>query len=119
MFVACLPYCPSYVPFLADIFSIVPLSLNEWALVLAYSLPVIFIDEVRGHEGAVRCVRVQGAVCLRGGGWQQAHHAPWRLPMPDMLHGWVQAARLKFQTVHYPAPPTLHPSCSSSSGATW
>lgn len=49
MFVACLPYCPSYVPFLADIFSIVPLSLNEWALVLAYSLPVIFIDEVRGH----------------------------------------------------------------------
>lgn len=47
---ACLPaLLPSYVPFLADIFSIVPLSLNEWALVLAYSLPVIFIDEVRGH----------------------------------------------------------------------
>ena len=35
-----------YVPFLADIFSIVPLSLSEWALVLLYALPVILIDEV-------------------------------------------------------------------------
>jgi Ca2+-transporting ATPase len=35
-----------YVPVLAEIFSIVPLSLNEWLLVLAYSLPVILIDEV-------------------------------------------------------------------------
>jgi hypothetical protein len=30
----------------ADIFGIVPLSLNEWALVLLFSSPVIFIDEV-------------------------------------------------------------------------
>lgn len=30
----------------AEIFSIVPLSLNEWLLVLAYSLPVVLIDEV-------------------------------------------------------------------------
>ncbi|KAL4420219.1 hypothetical protein ABPG77_011043 [Micractinium sp. CCAP 211/92] len=35
-----------YVPFLADVFSIVPLSLNEWLLVLAYSLPVILLEEV-------------------------------------------------------------------------
>ncbi|CAN6581138.1 unnamed protein product [Malus baccata var. baccata] len=35
-----------YVPFLAQVFGIVPLSLNEWLLVLAVSLPVILIDEV-------------------------------------------------------------------------
>jgi len=35
-----------YVPFLAKVFGIVPLSLNEWLLVLAVSLPVILIDEV-------------------------------------------------------------------------
>lgn len=41
-----------YVPFLADVFSIVPLSLNEWLLVLAYSLPVILLEEVTGRGGA-------------------------------------------------------------------
>lgn len=35
-----------YVPFLAQVFGIVPLSLNEWLLVLAVSFPVILIDEV-------------------------------------------------------------------------
>ncbi|KAJ7554239.1 hypothetical protein O6H91_06G132400 [Diphasiastrum complanatum] len=35
-----------YVPFLAKTFGIVPLSLNEWILVLVVSLPVILIDEV-------------------------------------------------------------------------
>eukprot|EP00475_Leptophrys_vorax_P007401 TRINITY_DN14688_c1_g1_i1.p1 TRINITY_DN14688_c1_g1~~TRINITY_DN14688_c1_g1_i1.p1 ORF type:complete len:397 (+),score=38.00 TRINITY_DN14688_c1_g1_i1:174-1193(+) len=35
-----------YVPFLAGVFGIVPLTANEWLLVLAVSLPVIAIDEV-------------------------------------------------------------------------
>lgn len=35
-----------YVPFLAQVFGIVPLSLNEWFLVLAVALPVILIDEI-------------------------------------------------------------------------
>nr|GMD24060.1 calcium-transporting ATPase 4, endoplasmic reticulum-type-like [Ipomoea batatas] len=42
-----------YVPFLAQIFGIVPLSLNEWLLVLAVTLPVILIDEVLKFVG--RC----------------------------------------------------------------
>ncbi|EYU17397.1 hypothetical protein MIMGU_mgv1a002405mg [Erythranthe guttata] len=42
-----------YVPFLAQIFGIVPLSLNEWLLVLAVALPVILIDEVLKFVG--RC----------------------------------------------------------------
>ena len=35
-----------YIPGLASIFSIIPLSLNEWMLVLLFSLPVILIDEI-------------------------------------------------------------------------
>ena len=35
----------------ANIFGIVPLSLNEWALVLLFSSPVIFIDEVLKFVG--------------------------------------------------------------------
>jgi Ca2+-transporting ATPase len=42
-----------YVPFLAKIFGIVPLSLNEWFLVLLVALPVILIDEVLKFIG--RC----------------------------------------------------------------
>ena len=35
-----------YIPPLAAVFSIVPLSLNEWLLVLVWALPVLIIDEV-------------------------------------------------------------------------
>ncbi|XWS55736.1 hypothetical protein CRYUN_Cryun09bG0026100 [Craigia yunnanensis] len=35
-----------YVPFLAQVFGIVPLSFNEWLLVLAVAFPVILIDEI-------------------------------------------------------------------------
>lgn len=42
-----------YVPFLAQVFDIVPLSLNEWLLVLAVAFPVILIDEVLKFIG--RC----------------------------------------------------------------
>jgi len=35
-----------YVPFLAEIFAIVPLSFEEWMLVIAFSFPVIIIDEL-------------------------------------------------------------------------
>lgn len=35
-----------YVDFLADTFSVIPLDLNEWLVVMAFSIPVILIDEV-------------------------------------------------------------------------
>ncbi|XP_077239663.1 calcium-transporting ATPase 1, endoplasmic reticulum-type-like [Tasmannia lanceolata] len=43
-----------YVPFLAQVFGIVPLSLNEWLLVLAVTIPVILIDEVLKLIGRCR-----------------------------------------------------------------
>ena len=51
-----------YVPFLAQIFGIVPLSLNEWLLVLVVAFPVILIDEILKFVG--RCtsgVRASGS----------------------------------------------------------
>lgn len=35
-----------YVPFFERIFGTVPLTVNDWILVLAFSLPVIFLDEL-------------------------------------------------------------------------
>ena len=40
-----------YVPWLAGVFSIVPLSLNEWALVVLFAFPVVLIDEVLKFVG--------------------------------------------------------------------
>ncbi|KAJ8900555.1 hypothetical protein K2173_025332 [Erythroxylum novogranatense] len=40
-----------YVPFLADVFGIVPLSLSEWFLVVLVSAPVILIDEFLKYMG--------------------------------------------------------------------
>ncbi|EZG43488.1 calcium-transporting ATPase 1, endoplasmic reticulum-type protein [Gregarina niphandrodes] len=35
-----------YVPFLADIFSVTPLDIHDWRLVLLFSAPVILVDEL-------------------------------------------------------------------------
>ncbi|KAA8520775.1 hypothetical protein F0562_014953 [Nyssa sinensis] len=43
-----------YVPFLANVFGIVPLSLNEWLLVILVSAPVILIDEFLKFVGRNR-----------------------------------------------------------------
>ncbi|XP_061353938.1 calcium-transporting ATPase 1, endoplasmic reticulum-type-like [Gastrolobium bilobum] len=44
-----------YVPFLAQIFGIVPLSFREWLLVLVVASPVVLIDEILKFVG--RCTR--------------------------------------------------------------
>ncbi|KAJ8748477.1 hypothetical protein K2173_003373 [Erythroxylum novogranatense] len=40
-----------YVPFLADVFGIVPLTASEWLLVILVAAPVVLIDEVLKHVG--------------------------------------------------------------------
>lgn len=35
-----------YVPFFNEVFGIMPLDLKEWILVICFSIPVIFIDEL-------------------------------------------------------------------------
>lgn len=86
-----------YVPFLADIFSIVPLSLNECLLVLAYSLPVVLIDEVM--RGAAHAGGVKTAVKAGRG------QAGLALPLSSPAHHNAQAVLLC--------------RCSSSLVATW
>ena len=35
-----------YIPALATIFGVVPLTMHDWMLVMAFSFPVILIDEI-------------------------------------------------------------------------
>ena len=51
-----------YVPALAAVFSIVPLSLNEWALVVLFAAPVVLIDEVLKFFGR-HYVHRRGPAC--------------------------------------------------------
>lgn len=48
-----------YVPLLANVFGIVPLSLSEWLLVVLVSLPVILIDEVLKFVGRRKRLRTK------------------------------------------------------------
>ncbi|MBA0579021.1 hypothetical protein Gorai_021289 [Gossypium raimondii] len=48
-----------YVPFLANMFGVVPLSLNEWFLVILVSIPVVLIDETLKFFGRSRRHRVK------------------------------------------------------------
>jgi Ca2+-transporting ATPase len=43
-----------YFPIMNTIFGILPLTLHEWILVLAFSFPVILIDEVLKFVGRIR-----------------------------------------------------------------
>ena len=40
-----------YIPVFAQVFSIVPLTVNDWIVVMAFSVPVILIDEVLKFVG--------------------------------------------------------------------
>ena len=40
-----------YIPFFADMFNVTALNWNEWMVVLRFSLPVIFIDEILKFVG--------------------------------------------------------------------
>lgn len=48
-----------YVPFLASMFGVVPLSLNEWVIVILLSAPVILIDEVLKYVGRRKRLRTK------------------------------------------------------------
>ena len=40
-----------YIPVFAAVFSIVPLTVNDWIVVMAFSTPVLFIDEILKMAG--------------------------------------------------------------------
>lgn len=43
-----------YVPFFNQVFSIAPLTLHEWALVIAFAFPVIILDEILKFFGRMK-----------------------------------------------------------------
>jgi Ca2+-transporting ATPase len=51
-----------YIPFLTEIFSVVPLDLHDWTLVMAFSSPVILIDEVLKFIGRQKTAASRTAV---------------------------------------------------------
>lgn len=62
LFVACavsigLHFVIVYIPVLAQIFSIHALTFHEWMLVLAFSFPVIIIDEILKFFGRIKNAR--------------------------------------------------------------
>jgi Ca2+-transporting ATPase len=51
-----------YVPFLAGIFSVEPLNLQEWAVVVALAAPVLLLDEIMKYFGRLAVhARLQSA----------------------------------------------------------
>lgn len=54
-----------YVPFLADIFNIAPLDWNDWMIVLAFSVPVIIIDEILKAVGRADSARQRRAAAAK------------------------------------------------------
>eukprot|EP00397_Hematodinium_sp_SG-2012_P002938 GEMP01002946.1.p1 GENE.GEMP01002946.1~~GEMP01002946.1.p1 ORF type:complete len:1031 (-),score=288.25 GEMP01002946.1:1471-4563(-) len=52
--------CVLYVPFMSTIFSVVPLDVHDWTLVMIFSFPVIILDEILKLVGRLqRQARVQ------------------------------------------------------------
>ena len=50
-----------YVPWLAAIFNVMPLSVHEWLAVISFSFPVILIDEVLKFFARIRTVVKQSS----------------------------------------------------------